>query len=163
MFKVSMGAVCVVLALILGNALIVSGESSDDTMCIPMGTITLEPPEGAEAKRPPVNFPHPVHFSFNCQQCHHTWEMDAPIESCTTSGCHDGVVAPTKAQKGAPSEDPKELAVSYYKTAYHRLCISCHKEMKLQNIKLETSGKVIKEKLPNTGPTSCRSCHVKEE
>jgi nitrate/TMAO reductase-like tetraheme cytochrome c subunit len=76
------------------------------------------------------------------------------------SGCHDGVVSPTKAEKG---DDVEALTISYYKSAYHQMCITCHKEMKAQNKKLELSGRVLFENLPNTGPTGCKDCHVPEE
>ena len=160
MYKISVGVFCLILTVILGNAMVVSGESDDETMSVPLGTIPLEPPEGVEAKRPPVPFPHGTHFVYTCQTCHHQWELDAPIEGCTTSGCHDGVESPIKAGEGKVDE---ELLIAYYKTAYHRMCISCHKEIQAQNKKLEMSGRIIKDKLPNSGPVSCKGCHVKEE
>lgn len=160
MFKISVGVLCLVLAITFGNALVVTGSNDADEMCIPMGTILLEPPEEVEVKKPPVDFNHPKHFSFNCLTCHHQWEMDEPIESCTTSGCHDGVESPIKAGQGKVDED---LLITYYKTAYHKMCISCHKEIKAQNKKLEMSGRVLKDKLPNPGPTSCKGCHIEEE
>ena len=69
------------------------------------------------------------------------------------------MVAPTKAEKG---EDLEELKISYYKNAYHKLCITCHKDLKQKNLQLELSGRVLKENLPNTGPTGCKECHVPE-
>jgi hypothetical protein len=35
--------------------------------------------------------------------------------------------------------------------------------MKAQNKKLELSGRVLVENLPNTGPTGCKECHVPED
>ena len=137
MNKISIGVACLILAFIFGNTVIVSGQGEDGEMCIPMGSILLEPPESVEAKRPPVNFPHATHFGFQCQTCHHAWEVDVPVVSCTTSDCHDGVISPTKAKREGTGEDLQELAVSYYKSAFHKMCISCHKEMKIQNKKLE--------------------------
>ncbi len=163
MYKISIGVFCLILAVIFGNAMVVSGQSEDETMSVPMGTILLEPPEEVEAKRPSIDFPHSTHFDFNCLTCHHQWELVDPVESCTTSGCHDGVVSPIKAAKEGTDEDLEELAVSYYKTAYHKMCVGCHREMKSQNKKLEMSGRILKDKLPNTGPTGCNGCHVKEE
>jgi hypothetical protein len=160
MGKISVGVFCLILAVIFGNAMVVSGQSEDETMSVPMGDILLEPPEGVEAQRPPVNFPHSTHFSFNCLECHHTWEMTESIENCTTSGCHDGAESPAKAGQGKVDE---EELIKYYKTAYHKKCISCHREMKAQNKKLEMSGRVLKDKLPNVGPTGCNGCHVKDE
>ena len=159
MYKIGIGVVCLILALIFGNALVVSGNGEGETMCIPMGVIQLKPPESVEAKRPFVEFNHPRHFGDTCQTCHHQWEFDEPVLSCQTEGCHDGVVAPTKAEKG---EDAEELKITYFKNAYHKQCITCHKELKQKNRKLELSGRVLKENLPNTGPTGCKECHVPE-
>jgi hypothetical protein len=86
--------------------------------------------------------------------------MDAPIENCTTSGCHDGAESPVKAGGGKVDE---EMLINYYKTAYHKMCIGCHKEIKAENTRLEKSGRVLKEKLANAGPSSCKGCHVMEE
>jgi hypothetical protein len=160
MGKISVGVFCLILAVIFGNAMVVSGQDEDETMSVPMGDILLEPPEGVEAKRPPVNFPHSTHFGFNCLTCHHKWEMDESIVSCTTSGCHDAVASPVKSGKGKVDEDQ---LINYYKTAFHKMCISCHREMKAQNKKLEMSGRVLKDKLPNVGPTGCNGCHVTDE
>ncbi len=160
MYKISIGVCCLILALIFGNAMIVSGESEGETMSVPLGIISLEPPESVEAKKPPVEFPHATHFDFKCQTCHHTWEKHSPIESCSASECHDVAAAPKKSEN---VQDYENLAARYYKTAYHKLCIGCHKEMKLKNRKLEMSGRVLKENLPNVGPTSCKECHVEEE
>ena len=159
MYKIGIGVFCLILALIFGNAMVIAGNSEGDYMSVPMGIITLEPPDSVENPKPPVNFPHAIHFEFNCRTCHHQWEFDEPIQSCTTSGCHDGLVAPSKAEKG---EDREELKISYYKNAYHKLCIACHRDMKQKNRKLELSGRVLKENLPSTGPTGCKQCHVPE-
>ena len=161
MHKISLGVFCLVLAIIFGNAMVVTGSGDADDMCIPMGTILLEPLEGVEAKRTPVDFHHPTHFGFTCQSCHHKWiETDKPIVGCATTDCHDVAEAPKPSETGAID---KEMAARYYKTAYHNLCIGCHKEMQIQNKALEMSGRVLKENLPNTGPTGCVQCHLKEE
>jgi hypothetical protein len=159
MCKISTGIFCLILALIFGNAMIVSGESDGETMSVPLGIIPLEPPESVEAKKPSVEFPHATHFDFKCQTCHHTWEKLSPIESCGTSDCHDVAEAPKKSEN---PQDYQDLAARYYKSAYHKLCIGCHKEMKLKNQQLEMSGRVLKENLPNVGPTSCKECHLEE-
>jgi hypothetical protein len=157
MYKIGIGVVCLILVVIFGNAMVVSGQGEGETMCIPMGVIQLKPPESVEAKRPFVEFNHPLHFVDTCQTCHHQWQFDEPVQSCQTDGCHDGVVAPTKAEKG---EDLEELRITYYKNAYHKQCITCHRELKQNNRKLELSGRVLKENLPNTGPTGCKECHL---
>ena len=159
MKNIMIGGFCLILALVLGNAMVVSGQS-DEEMCIPMGTLTLQAPDSVEARRPPVPFPHSVHFSYNCQTCHHKWKLDEPIVSCTTSGCHDGTVAPARTKQGTVDE---AAAVAYYKNAFHGNCIGCHKTLKLERKKLEMSGRTLKQKLPATGPTTCRGCHQPEE
>jgi len=161
MFKLSIGVCCLILALILGNAMVVTGESDEgDDMSVPMGIITLDPPESVEDPRSSVEFPHSLHFDYSCQTCHHKWEKETHIVGCMTSGCHDITKAPTKAERLQSDDD---LAARYYKTAYHKMCITCHKEIKAENKRLELSGRVLSENLPNSGPTSCKDCHIPEE
>ena len=76
------------------------------------------------------------------------------------SAAVSGTASPIKAGGGKVDED---LVINYFKTAYHKMCIGCHREMKAENQRLEKSGRVLKSKLPNVGPTSCNGCHVKEE
>ena len=160
MYKTSIGVFCLILALIFGNAMVVSGENDDETISVPLGVISLGPPEDVEAKQPPVPFPHGTHFVYTCNTCHHQWEADGPIDNCTTSGCHDGLESPIKAGGGKVDED--EL-INYYKTAYHRMCIGCHREIRAENKQLEKSRRVLKERLSAVGPSSCKGCHVVEE
>jgi hypothetical protein len=160
MYKISFGIFCLVLAVIFGNAMVVTGQNEAEEMCIPMGSIILEPLEGVEARRTAVDFHHPTHFGFNCQTCHHKWELSEPIAGCATIDCHDVAEAPKKAGAGPVDKD---LVARYYKTAYHSLCIGCHKEMQVENQDLEMSGRVLTENLPNVGPTGCVQCHLKEE
>ncbi len=160
MLKIKIGVCCLILALIFGNAMVVSGESDEENMSVPMGIITLEPPETVEDPRPSVPFNHPIHFDYKCQTCHHKWDKETPILSCETSGCHDVYEAPKRSERLQGDEN---MAMRYYKTAYHKMCINCHKELKAQNKKLEMSGRVLAENLPNPGPTSCKGCHVPDE
>ena len=160
MRKISVGVFCLILAVTFGNVMVVSGQSEDETMSVPLGDILLEPPEGVEAKRSPVNFPHSIHFSYNCLTCHHKWALNEPVVGCMTTACHEVKESPVKAGQG--KVDDAQL-IKYYKTAYHRMCINCHKDIKAQNKKLEMSGRILKENLPNSGPTSCIQCHPKEE
>jgi hypothetical protein len=145
--------------LILGNAMVVSGESEEETMSVPLGIIELEPPDSVEAKRSTVLFHHGKHFDFKCQTCHHKWEKLTPIQGCMASGCHDIAEAPKRSEN---PQDYELLSARYYKNAYHDMCIGCHKEMKLKNRELELSGRVLKENLPKVGPTGCRGCHLEE-
>ncbi len=143
---------CIVMTgFFMGN---VFADSNNGELCIPLGTITLSPPEGVEAERAPVEFPHSVHFDYSCKKCHHEWTGDAENISCMTSGCHD---SSTSLLMTDEDEDYR-----YYKTAYHEQCIVCHKEIKEENKKREMSIKGIKGTLSKTGPTGCIECHPKE-
>ena len=69
--------------------------ASEEEMCVPLGEITLES-IASEAQRESVSFPHAVHFTYECQRCHHTWDNQSAIQSCTTSACHDLTEAPAQ-------------------------------------------------------------------
>ena len=51
MYKIVTGIVCVMVVVILGTTITVSGQEAEDVMIVPMGVITLEAPEGVEAKK----------------------------------------------------------------------------------------------------------------
>lgn len=152
-------ALCLLVVLVCGTSWVVGAEESEDALCIPLGEITLEPPESVEARRSPVAFPHALHFDYSCKTCHHMWENDDSLQGCMASGCHDLAESPRKAGGGAV--DPRE-AVRYYKNAYHDACIGCHRQIEKENKKLAASGKVLSEQLPRTGPTGCHGCHPRE-
>ena len=161
MQKKGLLCLCLSMVLVLGSIALVVGQETEDEMLVPMGVIVIEAPESVEAKRSPVDFPHSTHFaSVDCRTCHHTWQGTEIIKGCATTDCHDVTVSPTKSGKGGSNPD---LAIRYYKTGYHQMCIGCHKEIKIQNIQLETSYKELKETLTIPGPTSCIQCHPKEE
>jgi hypothetical protein len=161
MQKIGLLFLCLLsMVFVFGSITIVVGQESEEEMIVPMGTIVIGPPDSVEPKRSPVDFPHSLHFAtVDCRTCHHTWQGTELIKNCTTSGCHDVTVSPTKSGEGTVNPD---LAIRYYKTGYHQLCIGCHKEIKLQNKQLETSLKQLKETLTAPGPTSCIQCHPKE-
>lgn len=147
---------CALGLVVLGVAGGIAGEA-EDQMTVPMGTITLEPPETVEAKKAAVDFPHATHFVYDCKTCHHKWVPVEVIQGCQTSGCHDLDKAPEKAEL---SSDPT-LAQRYYKKAYHSLCITCHKDIKAKNKTLE-GNLLAQSKLQKSGPTGCVACHPKE-
>jgi hypothetical protein len=158
MRKMCVVVLVLIMVGIMGTAMQVAGEdTSDDVMCIPMGSILLEPPESVEARKAFVEFPHSKHFSLDCRACHHQWTGDSQIQNCTVSGCHDLNEMP---KKGAKID--KAMAFKYYKEAFHSLCIGCHKQMKMENKKKEMSAAILKAKLPATGPTGCVECHLEE-
>jgi hypothetical protein len=161
MGKCSVGRVILGVAAfgLLGAAQVFSGSSAKEEMCVPMGVIELKAPDGVEPKRAAVEFRHAKHFDFTCVSCHHTWGLTEPIVGCMTSGCHDQTEIP----KAKPGEKVDEEAVmAYFKTAYHKQCIGCHKEMKAKSAALERSLQTLKKPLPKTGPTTCAGCHPKE-
>jgi hypothetical protein len=133
---------------------LVAASEYEETLCIPLGTLTLGPPEGVEPKRAAVDFPHSLHFEYSCMECHHMWEGDEEILSCSTSGCHDLVEAPD------PSEQDERML--YYKAAYHKLCIGCHKEIKSRNRQVAQYNQSSDARIMPTGPTGCVQCHPKE-
>ena len=143
----------------LGVAVAGDDAAEGGEMCVPMGEITLAPPDSVEAKRAPVAFNHSRHFVLACNNCHHAWEGTEPIVGCMTSGCHDLDVLPRK-------EDSKVIdkaqAYRYYKNAYHGQCIGCHKTMKMKNEEMAKTLASMDEKLPATGPTGCIECHPKD-
>jgi len=151
----------ILIVLIFGSSLIVSGQDKGDDLCIPMGSILLEPPESVTAKRPAVEFPHSRHFDFNCIECHHKWDKESQIENCTTSGCHDLLETPKKANKKSVSE---EESILYYKNAFHKACIGCHKDIKAKNLLAESRLRVSDKStiIKNVGPTTCKTCHQPE-
>jgi hypothetical protein len=169
---------CLILFLIYGGATALSSMDNDsdapemDTdhdasaselghayIKVPIGDIELKAPDDITTKRSPVDFPHSKHFTYTCYTCHHTWEGDEPIKTCSSSGCHDQLERP----KGTDGKQPDpEEEITYFKEAFHQMCLACHKEIQEQNLKLEMSLKQIKGKLPKGGPTGCVDCHPPE-
>jgi len=158
MRSLSFGGVVLLIGIIACTSLGVA-FAEDEEMCVPMGIITLEPPESVEAKRAAVEFQHGRHFGLACTSCHHTWDGSEPITGCMTSGCHDLDTLPRK--EGSNAID-KDLAPRYYKNAYHGQCIGCHKNMKQEIEQMAKSLAGIEGKLPVTGPTGCIGCHPKD-
>jgi hypothetical protein len=142
----------------LGGALVISGAGASEDMCVPLGKISLKAPEAVQTKRSPVEFPHARHFDISCVTCHHTWGLTEPVAGCMTSGCHDLAEAPKKKAGEPASEDE---AITYFKSAYHKLCITCHRDIKAKNLELQKSLRSPSAKLPKTGPTTCSGCHPK--
>ncbi len=136
------------VGIICGGGLV----GADEEMCIPMGNITLSPPESVEPTRAPVEFPHGLHFEISCQECHHNWVGDDAVQSCSTSGCHDLEEAPEK------GDEP----IMYYKASFHHKCIRCHKEIKAENESMAGKFPADDTHIKPTGPTGCVECHPKE-
>lgn len=100
--------------------------------------LRLGPPEGIEASKSLVDFPHGRHAqtATDCATCHHTWDGQSDIRSCGAPGCHD---------------QPGKKGQTAFYTAFHarkteRSCLGCHKAEK-------KAGKAV--------PVSCAQCHKK--
>ncbi len=147
------------LVLVCGSTLVVASDKESkkgDSLTIPLGILELTPPDGVDAKKSLVEFPHSDHFVYNCQECHHTWDFSSDLVGCKASGCHDLAKAPDKSEKAD--------TIAYFKKAFHQKCIGCHKAIKTINAKLENN-KTLRSKnitLQKTGPTSCKKCHPPE-
>ncbi len=164
MQKLPVFLLCLLIGLLCISGQSISGETQK-VICVPLKTILLKPPETVEARRPLVEFPHSKHLLlYSCKTCHHKWDGGEQVSSCATSGCHGLTKFPKGAmRKGRTWLDFSEEQVKYYRNAYHKQCIVCHKQIKLRNIALleESKGKP-KPELEPTGPTQCVKCHVKE-
>lgn len=135
------------------------GKDKEGYLSVPIGTIVLEPPQGAEATKNPVEFPHGTHFIYNCKECHHAWELDAQLKTCTTAECHDLLKVPKK-----DGSAPAVAGIRFFKRAFHQRCIGCHREIKKQNTLKEKSLRLSDKNLvlQKTGPTGCVDCHPKD-
>lgn len=149
----------VILSVFVVGLMLNVALADDEEMCVPLGEITLES-LADDATRTPVAFAHTTHFDYSCKECHHKWDGKTPIVGCTTTDCHDLAQVP-KTEDGKRVKDPK-VRQRYFKNAFHKNCIGCHRQIKLANKKLETSQAALEGQLPRTGPTGCIQCHPKE-
>ena len=159
MYKQGIGLLVALTVLLTVVSLEVYGQNEDGEMCVPLGNITLRPLAGVESKRSPVEFPHALHFETSCKTCHHTWQGTEKIKSCTTSGCHDQIKAPERSSSYLSYSD---VSIKYYKYAFHKACIGCHREIKIKNRELAESYQVVREQLQSVGPSGCVECHPGE-
>jgi len=158
-------SLCLLIGLLWSSGQSLSGETQKE-ICAPLKTMLLKPPPTVEARRPPVEFSHSKHLLlYSCKTCHHDWDGGEQISSCTASGCH-GPTKPTKIGKRmgrASWLDFSVVEIKYFKNAFHRQCIVCHKQIKIRNMALmEKSKGGPKPELEPTGPNTCRKCHVKK-
>ena len=145
--------ICLFSLIFIGSYTVVAGGDPEGELCVPLGYLTLEPPDEDSARRSAVDFPHAVHFQYNCLTCHHKWDKTDELNGCMTSGCHDLEETPEKASA--------DEAILFYKKAYHDLCIGCHKEIKAKNRAMAKSGN-LGGRIAKAGPTGCVQCHPKE-
>ncbi|PIE62605.1 MAG: class III cytochrome C family protein [Desulfobacter postgatei] len=137
------------LAFSLTGAALAGDTKVEAALELPTGTITLEAPQGAgyKATLSPVIFPHSLHFSYSCQECHHTWDGNGTLKSCGTSGCHENFWALKPSQKDASKKNVKSLV-----GAFHQVCRDCHRKEAAQQ-------KAAGSKSITTGPVACTGCH----
>nr|WP_319393595.1 cytochrome c3 family protein [uncultured Desulfobacter sp.] len=124
---------------------------SDEALSIPMGIITIEAPEGVEATRGSVGFPHGLHFQFACKACHHDWDGESEVEAC--SSCH------SETEPSGGRNIKSEENVMYYLAAYHNVCVTCHRDTAKQRRAAMAEGKTAKADLPKAAPVNCSGCH----
>ena len=136
-------------------------QATMDAIYVPVGRLALAPPVGFISKRSAVAFPHSRHFEYTCRICHHNWDGQSGVQSCTASECHDQLSAPPM-KKGARYLDYIDDSIGYFKFAFHRQCIGCHKEIKARNAKLARSVFMLNTPPQKTGPTGCIDCHPRE-
>ena len=130
-----------------------------DAIILPVGTLTISAPRGIQPRRAPVPFPHSRHFDFNCKTCHHKWDGFVPVRSCAATDCHDRT---TSVMQDNPQVGPNSIDVGYYKNAYHKRCIACHRRLFEEREEQAKKVTVIRETLPRTGPTGCIGCHPRD-
>lgn len=102
------------------------------------GDLKLSPPEAIEASKSPVDFSHAKHGAaqVECATCHHTWDGQSDIKSCSSQGCHD--------QPG--KKDANAFYSAFHSKKTENSCLGCHKIVK-------KNGKPV--------PVSCADCHPK--
>lgn len=149
------GIIFIWVVLLLTGPGVVSGDRLD-AITVPVGTLVLNPPSGIIAVRSPVAFPHSLHFSYACNQCHHKWDGLTPVKNCMAAGCHDALDPPKKSEK---SLEYDLEAMPYFKYAYHKRCIGCHKDIRTINQAREKNIMGPGGKVSNLGPVGCVGCH----
>ena len=104
--------------------------------------------------RPAVDFPHMQHIDaeIECSDCHHRFkdgenvvdegELEEDAEGIKCAACHKN----ESGFKFAPDLDPTKRTLQQ---AYHRMCMSCHRQMKKENEK--------------AGSVTCGGCHPKNK
>ena len=148
-----------VLVIILLTGPSINADDRLDAISVPVGTIVLNPPSDIVSVRSPVAFPHSLHFTYACNQCHHKWDGLTQVKTCMATGCHDALDPPKKSEKALEYDLE---AMPYFKYAYHKRCISCHKDIQIKNQASEKSIMGTGGTVSNTGPVGCVGCHERE-
>ena len=160
MLKYLLALIASAIVVIAGSLTATAGEkeAAMDAIYVPVGRLALAPPVGVVSKRAAVAFPHSRHFEYTCRTCHHKWDGQSNVKRCSAADCHDQLSAPPPV-KGARYFDYISDSIGYFKFAFHRQCINCHKEIEVRNA--ESARSVFKLSTPprKTGPTGCVQCH----
>ncbi len=158
MLKLTLPIMLVLVLVFLAGPANVVGERLD-SISVPVGTLVLNPPSDIVSVRSPVAFPHSLHFDYACNQCHHKWDGLTKIKTCMATGCHDALDPPKKSEK---SLEYDHEAMPYFKYAYHKRCIGCHKDIRAINQSMEKSIMGPGGKVSDLGPVGCVGCHERE-
>ena len=156
---------CIAIFFMLGGTLMAAGQwvewiDDEDSLCFPVGILSLGAPDGVEQERASVDFPHSRHMTYSCDTCHHTWQYHAVLDTCATSGCHDLIEPPDNAIKNGKYTAE---GIRYYKYAYHTMCRDCHRELNAENRqKARTTNLSDDIGTIQILPTGCIECHPEE-
>lgn len=157
--------VCIATFFVLCGTLMAAGPwideiDEEDSLCFPVGMLSLGAPDGAEQTRAFVDFPHSRHMTYSCDTCHHTWQYHAILDTCATSGCHDLTQAPEMAIKNGKYT---EEGIRYYKYAYHKMCRDCHRTINAEN-RAKTRVTNLSDDIGTIKnlPVGCIECHPEE-
>ncbi|MFP4072340.1 MAG: cytochrome c3 family protein [Desulfovibrionales bacterium] len=105
--------------------------------------MVLKAPEGVEMKQSPVDFSHTTHADLECTACHHEWDGESEVQSCSAEGCHDIFEAKSPKDK----RDPRFFYNAWHDRKSEISCVGCHAALK-------KAGEA-------TGPIGCADCHPK--
>lgn len=143
-------AIIITLSVLLVSAIGYAGDkdeeevsASEEREAVAVArTITMAPPEGVEAKQPPVTFSHLEHaMDHGCGACHHQWEPEKQDVPHACSTCHTNF-------------EQMQGEMSFFKAFHDRQaeasCLGCH-------------GATIKEEGSPAGPIKCNECHIRKE
>jgi hypothetical protein len=100
---------------------------------------------GDQAKYAPIMFQHTeAHLGVEggCETCHHTWDGQSEIASCSADGCHNDISRENK-------REPTSYDSAFHSRKAPNSCVGCHSAM----LKADASFK---------GPKKCNDCHSRK-
>ena len=90
---------------------------------------------------------HAMDYKITCVNCHHQLEAGAGAVNETCLDCHGREAIRTNRQN---RRVPGEERAQSYLIALHKMCVDCHKEIKVDNSY-------------STVPVACWRCHIREK